>query len=47
MPQTRIPLPLFRTIVFAADFSDCSREAFQVACSLARRGDPPVRRARH
>ena len=26
----------FRTIVFAADFSENSREAFSVACSLSR-----------
>jgi len=28
-------MPLFRTILFAADFSERSKEAFQVACSLA------------
>ena len=36
MPEKRIPQPLFRTIVFAADFSDRSREAFDVACLMAR-----------
>jgi nucleotide-binding universal stress UspA family protein len=28
-------MPLFRTILFAADFSERSKEAFRVACSLA------------
>jgi universal stress protein A len=38
MPTKRIPLPLFRTILVAADHSARSREAFHVACSLAREG---------
>jgi nucleotide-binding universal stress UspA family protein len=29
-------MPLFRTILVAADFSEYSREAFRMACSLAR-----------
>lgn len=28
-------MPLFRTVLIAADFSDSSREAFRLACSLA------------
>lgn len=36
MPEMRIPVPLFRTIIFAADFSDRSRKAFDVACLMAR-----------
>lgn len=38
MSHQRIPLPLFRKILFAGDFSKSSREAFRVACSLARDG---------
>lgn len=38
MPTKRIPLPMFRTILVAADYSARSREAFNVACSLAREG---------
>ena len=29
-------MPLFQTILVAADFSESSRQAFRVACSLAR-----------
>src|SRR6476660_3104999 len=29
-------MPLFKQILFAADFSDTSRDAFRIACSLAR-----------
>lgn len=29
-------MPMFRTILVAADFSESSREAFRIACSLAR-----------
>lgn len=38
MPESRRPLPLFRTILFADDFSEGSRFAFEVAASLARQG---------
>src|SRR4051794_8428800 len=36
MSQKRLPLPLFRTILFATDLSQSSRLAFKVGCSLAR-----------
>lgn len=36
MPQKRVSLPLFRTVVFATDLSARSREAFRVACSVTR-----------
>ncbi len=36
MNAARSPMTPFRTILFAADFSENSREAFSVACSLAR-----------
>lgn len=32
-------MPLFRTILVAADFSESSREAFRMACSLAHPGE--------
>ena len=32
-------MPLFKTILFAADFSESSRAAFRIACSLAREGE--------
>ncbi|MDR3639035.1 MAG: universal stress protein [Isosphaeraceae bacterium] len=38
MSQTRIPLPQFRTVLFAADLSEPARDAFAVACALAREG---------
>lgn len=38
MPEPRRPLPLFRVILFAGDFSEGSQAAFEVASSLARDG---------
>jgi glycine betaine transporter len=38
MSEKRVPLPQFRTILFAADLSARSHEAFRVACSLASEG---------
>lgn len=38
MSQNRIPLPRFRTILFATDLSQSGRDAFAVACALAREG---------
>jgi nucleotide-binding universal stress UspA family protein len=35
-------MPLFRTILVAADLSESSRESFRVACSLAREGETRV-----
>ena len=35
-------MPVFRTILFAADFSESSREAFRVVSSLARGGEARV-----
>ena len=35
-------MPPFRTILVAADFSESSREAFRVACSLAREDETRV-----
>ncbi len=35
MVTRRLPLPMFQRVLFAADFSESSREAFRVACSLA------------
>jgi nucleotide-binding universal stress UspA family protein len=34
MNTRRLPLPIFQRILFAADFSESSREAFRVACTL-------------
>lgn len=36
MSQKHIPLPRFRTILFATDLSEPARDAFAVACALAR-----------
>ncbi len=36
MAPKRIPLPPFRTILFATDLSENSRPAFEVACALAQ-----------
>lgn len=38
MSEKRVPLPQFRTILFAADLSARSYQAFRVACSLASEG---------
>ncbi|MFO0958058.1 MAG: universal stress protein [Isosphaeraceae bacterium] len=38
MSESRRPLPLFRTILVAEDFSEGSRAAFEVASALARDG---------
>src|SRR5262245_42645814 len=38
MAAHRIPLPIFRTILFAADFSGRSAAAFRAALSLAKDG---------
>ena len=35
-------MPLVKTILFAADFSDSSRQAFRLACSLAREGESRI-----
>jgi nucleotide-binding universal stress UspA family protein len=35
-------MPLFRSILLAADFSENSREAFRMACSLAQEGETRV-----
>ncbi|HEV3168398.1 MAG TPA: universal stress protein [Isosphaeraceae bacterium] len=35
-------MTLFKTILCAADFSESSREAFRVACSLAREGETKI-----
>lgn len=38
MPQQRNPLPLFRNILLATDFSERAGDAFATACSLAAAG---------
>lgn len=38
MSQQKASLPLFRKILFASDFSERAREAFETACSLASAG---------
>src|SRR5437764_10821720 len=35
-------MPLFKQILFAADFSEASRHAFRIACSLARESDSRI-----
>jgi len=35
-------MPLFKQILFAADFSETSRDAFRIACSLARESDSRI-----
>jgi nucleotide-binding universal stress UspA family protein len=35
-------MPLVKTILFAADFSESSRQAFRLACSLAREGESRI-----